>query len=148
MALTTAEKTRRAALGASAPRTTELRLQIAAVWLKRDQPERAAALLDAVASDGAEAAGTFSEPLYWWLRSALVRRQTPTDTAAATSAEKRALNSLLQQRRALFDPLSARFIALPSDSADRAGRIARLFQKVDARRREVGSSALAMRPAP
>lgn len=140
MALTTAEKTRRAALGASAPKTTELRLQIAAVWLKRDQPERAAALLDAVARDGAEAAGTISEPLYWRLRSALLRRQTPAAEAAAASAQARMLASLRQQRRALFDPLRSQWIGVPTDASQRTNRISQLFQKVSARRNDLGNT--------
>jgi tetratricopeptide (TPR) repeat protein len=108
--LAAVELSRLRATGAESTSLAELRLDLAAVALRRGLWQRANELLDSTRDTVLQERSAGLQPLYWQLKHHAEVHQPNADSGRASAARDEARNLLQQQRRRLFDPVAARWV--------------------------------------
>jgi len=116
--LASVEQGRRDALGDGSLSLAELRLDLAAVALKRQQWTRAEQLMALTEVLMAERRSAALQPLYWQLMSDLATMSSTPDPLVASTASANAHALLKVQQRRLFDPVRAEWIGDPVIDAE------------------------------
>ena len=107
------------ALGEHAAMVLEMRIDLAAVAIKRQQWTRAESLLETVRADLEQPRFAALQPSYALQIYNLATRAPSKNLALAASAQAKALALLAQQQRRIFDPVSADWVgqAVPDAKA-------------------------------
>jgi tRNA A-37 threonylcarbamoyl transferase component Bud32 len=141
-ALIATEQSRLRALGASAPKLAELRLNLSAVAILRGKFARAKALLAESSAVSAQPNAAYLAPLYMQLQSHMASAQTPPNVALAEHLRARAAQLLQQQNRWLFDPVAGRWIGSLTDPALEVRTLTLIAEKIRARRATSNASTV------
>ena len=117
-ALDVALQSRQAALGEHAPMTLELRIDLAAIAIKREQWARAAKLLESVQLDLNQAKFAALQPMLYQQTYNLATRAPSKNLALAAASKAKVIALLAAQQRQIYDPVSGKWLGSPVANAE------------------------------
>jgi len=136
--LIAAEHSRLAAVGEDDRSLARLRLDLAAVAIKRGQLAESAQMLQRLQGRGLRDDFQALQPMYWQLMRDLTLAAPEPDLTLAADASERVLAGLRQQQRRMFDPVTEQWVGDPVPGAAASlARIRAAAEKVYARRRTI-----------
>ena len=117
-ALDFALQSRQTALGEHAPMTLELRIDLAAIAIKREQWVRAEMLLESVRLDLEQARFAALQPMFYQQTYNLATRAPSKNVALAAVSQTKVIALLAAQKRQIYDPVSGEWLGSPVPNAE------------------------------